>query len=214
MNATQKPAFGFLIVGTLIGAAVGAVLSHGGNVVVNTIVGTIVGFLGGIVADLVCSKRQPKMFDVVLAGLVAVTLVSLFRPLAVPKSPDEGDWPRVQQNQIENPDEQQTRVIAERFLADVLANRLDAAYDALSAEWKEKAGREGFTRVVRQQPKFKNPRLPFSCDVYESNYTYIYRCQADSEEGKVLEVEIMVGRNHLNPSFRVCDYQVGDQSAR
>jgi hypothetical protein len=201
MNKPNKTPVGFVVVGTLTGAALGAVWAAAYDEAVYTVAGSVLGMVAGIAIDVLSANVRLRVFDVVLVGLILVVVVSLFR--RAPPAPQPDEWDRLLQQfhaldrfgQKQAREREQGRLMAEAFLADVGGNRLDKAHDTYTAVWNRDVGREAFAAVIRKQPSFKNPQLPLRGEVLESPPygTYKYICQAEAEGERVAEVAIMVG---------------------
>ena len=82
--------------------------------------------------------------------------------------------------------------LAEKFLSDVQAGRLDAAYGAYTAVYNRDMSRDEFEAYIRKQPGLKEPIPRLKGEVWESRPfgNYKYECEAPSRDGRRVWVEI------------------------
>jgi len=79
----HKAPFGFLILGTLVGAAFGGIYSDAMNLALGVAAGGFVGLFCGIAAERYYAAKL-KMFDVLLVCVIVLILIFLFAPPVPP----------------------------------------------------------------------------------------------------------------------------------
>jgi hypothetical protein len=104
------------------------------------------------------------------------------------------------------------RRLAESFLADVQAGRLDQAYNAFTVlEDREKIRRDDFADCLRKMPVFRNPRRSMPPE-HPKGYDYYWN--AESTDGEQLEIEVSVehrleGKSREDTALKITFFRVG-----